>query len=73
MNPLLGEDDAPGPTQSASPSPAAIELGGRVTLAELEAEHVRRILLSTTSLEEAARIWASTQVRSTVSARRLGL
>jgi two-component system, NtrC family, response regulator AlgB len=73
MNPLLGEDGAPGPTQSDSPPPAAIELGGRVTLAELEAEHVRRILLSTTSLEEAAMVLgidASTLYRKR---KRLGL
>ena len=32
------------------------EIGGRVTLDELEAEHIRRVLASTASLEEAAEI-----------------
>ena len=33
-----------------------IELGGRVTLEELEAEHIRRILAGTRSIEEASHV-----------------
>jgi NtrC-family two-component system response regulator AlgB len=44
------------PAQLGSPSPAHIEVGGRVTLEELEAEHMRRVLLNTASLEEAASV-----------------
>jgi NtrC-family two-component system response regulator AlgB len=39
----------------ALPRPA-VEVGARVTLDELEREHLRRVLLSTTSLDEAAKV-----------------
>jgi NtrC-family two-component system response regulator AlgB len=38
----------------AAPPSARVEVGGRVTLEALEAEHVRRVLESTASLDEAA-------------------
>jgi len=44
------------PAQLGSPPRAAVEVGGRVTLEQLEAEHLRRILLSSTSLDEAAKV-----------------
>jgi two-component system, NtrC family, response regulator AlgB len=44
------------PAQLWPPPRAAIEVGGRVTFEELEAEHLRRVLLSTTSLDEAAKV-----------------
>jgi NtrC-family two-component system response regulator AlgB len=44
------------PAQLGSPPRAAVEVGGRVTLEELEAEHLRRVLHSTASLEEAAEV-----------------
>jgi NtrC-family two-component system response regulator AlgB len=33
-----------------------MEIGGAVTLEQLEAEHVRRVLLSTATLEQAATV-----------------
>jgi NtrC-family two-component system response regulator AlgB len=42
------------PAQLGAPSGSLVEVGGRVTLEELEAEHLRRVLRNTTSLEEAA-------------------
>jgi len=44
------------PAQLGSALPVHINVGGRVTLEELEAEHLRRILANTTSLDEAARV-----------------
>jgi NtrC-family two-component system response regulator AlgB len=44
------------PAQVGTPPRALIEVGGRVTLEELEAEHVRRILHGTPSLDEAATV-----------------
>jgi NtrC-family two-component system response regulator AlgB len=45
------------PAQVGSPPPAqVVAVGGRVTLDELEAEHLRRILASTATLDEAAAI-----------------
>jgi NtrC-family two-component system response regulator AlgB len=43
------------PAQVSAPAPAAkVEIGGAVTLEQLEAEHIRRVLQSTASLDEAA-------------------
>ena len=36
--------------------PARLEVGGRVSLEDLEAEHIRRLLAATPSLEEAAAV-----------------
>jgi DNA-binding NtrC family response regulator len=44
------------PTLLGSATPPAVELGGRVTLDELEREHLRRLLLSTSRLDEAAKV-----------------
>jgi NtrC-family two-component system response regulator AlgB len=45
------------PAQVGSPPPArSVTVGGRVTLDELEAEHLRRILAATATLDEAAAI-----------------
>jgi NtrC-family two-component system response regulator AlgB len=43
------------PEQFARPSDAALQIGGRVTIEALEAEHVRRILAVSATMEEAAR------------------
>jgi NtrC-family two-component system response regulator AlgB len=51
--PLVGLADLP--AQIGSPAPArVVELGGAVTLDELEAEHIRRVLAATATMEEAA-------------------
>jgi NtrC-family two-component system response regulator AlgB len=51
--PFIGLADLP--AQIGSPGPARrIELGGAATLEQIEAEHLRRILASTATLEEAA-------------------
>jgi|SRR5579884_487095 len=42
------------PAGVAHPPPARVEVGGAVTLEALEAEHIRRVLASTATLEEAA-------------------
>ena len=42
------------PAQLVTPSSAHVEMGGRVTLEELEAKHLRRVLRGTSSLESAA-------------------
>ena len=40
----------------AAPIPGGIQLGARVTLEQLEAEHLRRILQSTPTIEEASNV-----------------
>jgi NtrC-family two-component system response regulator AlgB len=50
----LGLSDLPGPI-SAPPRPG-IEVGGRVTLEQIEAEHIRRILAAVSTIEEAAEL-----------------
>jgi NtrC-family two-component system response regulator AlgB len=50
--PLIGLADLP--AQIGLPVRTGIEVGARVTLDELEAEHIRRVLASTASMEEAA-------------------
>jgi NtrC-family two-component system response regulator AlgB len=42
------------PAQVGSAPAPRLEVGGAVTLEALEAEHIRRVLASCTSLEEAA-------------------
>lgn len=42
------------PGQVGNPPPARVEVGGSVTLDALEAEHIRRVLGASASLEEAA-------------------
>jgi NtrC-family two-component system response regulator AlgB len=42
------------PSQVGSAPAARLEVGGAVTLEALEAEHIRRVLASAASLEEAA-------------------
>jgi NtrC-family two-component system response regulator AlgB len=44
------------PAQTASAARPAIEVGGRVSLDDLEREHVRRVLAITASLDEAATV-----------------
>jgi NtrC-family two-component system response regulator AlgB len=53
--PQVGLTELPAQIGAKSP-PRHMELGGGVTLDELEAEHMRRILASTTTLDEAATI-----------------
>jgi len=42
------------PGQVGNPPPARVEVGGAVTLDVLEAEHIRRVLAGSASLEDAA-------------------
>jgi NtrC-family two-component system response regulator AlgB len=51
---VLGLADLPG--QVGSPTRPGVEVGAAVTLDQLEAEHIRRILATTPTMEEAARI-----------------
>jgi NtrC-family two-component system response regulator AlgB len=44
------------PAQVGAPVKAGVALGAAVTLEELEAEHIRRVLASTSSIEEAATV-----------------
>lgn len=50
---LVGLEHLPGQLTAATPS--RVELGGPVTLEELEAEHIRRVVAAAPSLDEAAR------------------
>jgi two-component system, NtrC family, response regulator AlgB len=50
--PEVGLSDLP--AQLAGPPPHQFEVGGAVTLDELEAEHIRRVLAGSPSLDEAA-------------------
>ncbi len=52
--PLIGLADMP--TQVGSPPRPGIEVGSRVTLDQLEAEHIRRVLAQTGTIEEAAEV-----------------
>ncbi len=59
--PVVGLNDLPaqvGQSQAADlPPPArSIEVGGRLTLDQVEAEHIRRTLASTATMEEAAEV-----------------
>jgi NtrC-family two-component system response regulator AlgB len=51
---VIGLADLPGSV--GSPTHPGVEAGAAVTLDELEAEHIRRILASTATMEEAARV-----------------
>jgi NtrC-family two-component system response regulator AlgB len=51
---LVGLEHLPGQLTAAAAT--RVELGGPVTLDELEAEHIRRVVASSPSLDEAARI-----------------
>jgi NtrC-family two-component system response regulator AlgB len=53
--PEVGLADLPAQI-GATPRSGAVQVGGAVTLEELEAEHVRRILAATPTLEEAATV-----------------
>jgi NtrC-family two-component system response regulator AlgB len=53
--PLIGLADLPAQVGSPPP-PRGVEVGGAVTLDQLEAEHIRRILTSTATMEEAATV-----------------
>jgi NtrC-family two-component system response regulator AlgB len=44
------------PAQLAGPPPAGVALGARVTLEQLETEHIRRVLGSTATMDEAAAV-----------------
>jgi NtrC-family two-component system response regulator AlgB len=44
------------PSQVGSPSRLGIEVGGAMTLEQLEAEHIRRVLATTATIEEAAHV-----------------
>jgi NtrC-family two-component system response regulator AlgB len=52
--PMIGLADLP--AQVGSPPSRGVEVGGAVTLDQLEAEHIRRILTSTATMEEAAAV-----------------
>src|SRR5262245_23191836 len=52
---IVGLEHLPGQLTAGTPA-ARVELGGPVTLDELEAEHIRRVVASAPSLDEAARI-----------------
>ena len=44
------------PAQVGAPPRAGVEVGSRVSLEELEAEHIRRVLTATATIEEAATV-----------------
>ncbi len=44
------------PVQIGSPPRSGVEVGGRVTLDQLEAEHIRRVLASAATIDEAATV-----------------
>jgi NtrC-family two-component system response regulator AlgB len=52
---FVGMIDLPAQVGASLPS-RGIEVGGRVTLDQLEAEHIRRVLAATPTLEEAATV-----------------
>jgi NtrC-family two-component system response regulator AlgB len=52
--PLIGLADLPGPV-GAPPRPG-VEVGGRVPLEALEAEHIRQVLAGTATIDEAAEV-----------------
>jgi two-component system, NtrC family, response regulator AlgB len=52
--PLIGLADLP--VQVGAPPLGEVEIGGRVTLDQLEAEHIRRVLAVTPTVEEAATV-----------------
>lgn len=52
----IGPEHLPGPLTAPAAAPGRIDLGGPVTLEELEAEHIRRVVAAAPSLDEAARV-----------------
>jgi NtrC-family two-component system response regulator AlgB len=52
--PLVGLADLPG--SIGSPPQPGVQLGGRVTLDDLEAEHIRRVLATSGTMEEASSV-----------------
>jgi NtrC-family two-component system response regulator AlgB len=52
--PLVGLADLP--VQVGAPPRGGVEVGGRVALDQLEAEHIRRVLASAPTIEEAAEV-----------------
>jgi NtrC-family two-component system response regulator AlgB len=44
------------PAQVGAPARAGVEVGARVTIEQLEAEHIRRVLAATSTIEEAAEV-----------------
>jgi NtrC-family two-component system response regulator AlgB len=52
--PLVGLADLP--VQVGAPASGGVEVGARVTLDQLEAEHIRRVLAATPTVEEAAQV-----------------
>lgn len=52
VGPLVGLADLP--TQIGNPQTTGTELGARLTLDQLEAEHIRRVLATTPTIDEAA-------------------
>jgi len=50
----IGLEDLP--EEFGAPADSRVALGGRVTLDELEAEHIRRVLGHTKTLDDAARV-----------------
>jgi NtrC-family two-component system response regulator AlgB len=44
------------PTQIGAPPSPVLEVGGRVTLEQLESEHIRRVLASVATIEEASEV-----------------
>jgi NtrC-family two-component system response regulator AlgB len=52
--PLVGLADLPGSV--GSPPQPGVQLGARVTLDDLEAEHIRRVLATTGTMEEASSV-----------------
>jgi NtrC-family two-component system response regulator AlgB len=55
LGPQVGLVDLPAQVGAALP-PCRMEIGGAVTLEQLEAEHIRRVLASTPTIEQAAAI-----------------
>ncbi len=53
--PLVGLADLPAAV-GAPPAGGAVEVGGRATLDQLEAEHIRRVLATTATMDEAAKV-----------------
>ena len=71
--PEIGVADLPERIATAGgPGGGLVELGGPVSLASLEAEHIRRILAVTPGRDEAARVLGSTPAPSTASASNSG-
>src|SRR5207244_2629298 len=53
--PQIGQSDLPAQIGASLP-PSKMDIGGAVTLEQLEAEHIRRVLASTATMEQAATV-----------------